>query len=224
MRGPHRKRIVALAKIALPITATPGNPFLPDSSPTEKEHALLEIRTESAYGDGNPFALRPVRHQHLTNIYIYSDGNSIVPTRIRSNVPRWNSRRVTPAHSPRTRVPAKKAKAPARRTKASSHSYINKGTNLSKLRPFLKPLPSRNPTRHARRPFVVCEWLQHKQNIVVNEQGRQVITWHYLSNLNQPHTSKIMDTIRWTVDNRLRINYWYYCQLQKTENNKKVPY
>lgn len=81
-----------------------------------------------------------------------------------------------------------------------------------------------NPTRHARRPFVVCEWLQHKQNVVVNEQGRQVITWHYLSNLNQPHTSKIMDTIRWTVDNRLRINYWYYCQLQKTENNKKVPY
>ena len=31
-----------------------------------------------------------------------------------------------------------------------------------------------------------------------------------------------MDTIRWTVDNRLRINYWYYCQLQKIENNKKV--
>lgn len=109
------------------------------------------------------------------------------------------------------------------RTKASSHSYANKGNNLSKLRPFLRTLPSRNPTRHARRPFVVCEWLQDQQNIVVNEQGRQVITWHYLSNLNQPHTSQIMDRIRWTVDNRLRINYSYYYQLQKIENNKKVP-
>ena len=69
------------------------------------------------------------------------------------------------------------------------------------------------------------EWLANAiPNNVVEENGQQVIKWHYLSALNERLVPRIMEKIGNAVQNRFKINYSYYNMLRNIDTGKTFPW
>ena len=69
------------------------------------------------------------------------------------------------------------------------------------------------------------EWLANMiPNNVVEENGRQVMKWHYLSGLNEMLVPRITERIGNVVQNRFKINYSYYNVLRNIDTVRTFPW